>query len=100
MAQNEKQGLLRFILASAIVLLVVYCVSSSVFLVYLMRDYSLLKQHVRDLRSRVDSLADSRVTARTTVLPSGDFKPSKNKELKVQDAQQVSKYSVNTIYAI
>ena len=100
MAQNEKQGLLRFILASAIVLLVVYCVSSSVFLVYLMRDYSLLKQHVRDLRSRVDSLTDSRVAARTTVLPSGDFKPSKNKELKLQEAQQVSKNSVSTIYAI
>ena len=91
MAQNEKQGLLRFLLALAIVLLVVYCVSSSVFLVYLMRDYSLLKQHVQDLRSRVDSLAESTVAARAPVMPSGDFKLRKNKEFKLQEAQQVSK---------
>ena len=75
MADKEKPSPLRFLLALAIVLLVVYCVSLSVLLVYLMRDYSLLKEHVQDLRGRVVSLEGDRVTARaTTVLPSGDRK--------------------------
>ncbi|CAH3182348.1 unnamed protein product [Porites lobata] len=66
MAEKEKPGPLRFLLALAIVLLVVYCLSLSVFLVYFMREYSLLKQSVQDLRSRVVSLEERRVTARAT----------------------------------
>lgn len=85
MADNEKPSPLRFLLALAIVLLVVYCVSLSVFLVYLMRDYSLLKEHVQDLRGRVVSLEGDRVTARaTTVLPSGDRKRRENIESNLQ----------------
>lgn len=98
MAENEKPGPLRYLLALAIVLLVMYCVSSSVFLVYLMRDYSLLKQHVQDLRGRVLSLEEGRVTARTTVLPSGELKPRENEESKLQETQQVREYSGNTTY--
>ena len=100
MAENKKQGPLRFVLALVIVLLVVYCVSSSVFLVYLMRDYSLLKQHVENLQSRVDLLAEGRVAARATVLPTGDHQQRGNQESNHQEAQQVSKYSINTTYAI
>lgn len=41
MALNERQGPLRFLIPLAIVLLVVYCVSLGVFLVYMMRDHNL-----------------------------------------------------------
>jgi len=90
MAENGKPGPLRFLLALAIVLLLVYCVSLSVFLVYLMRDYSLLKQHVQDLQGRVDSVQKGSVTSRATILPSGDYKPRENRESKLQETQQVS----------
>lgn len=98
MANNEKSSSLRLLVALAIVLLVVYCVSLSVFLVYLMRDYSLLKEHVQDLRGRVVSLeADSvAARARATVSPSGDRKRRENRESDVQVMQRVDKHSVNT----
>lgn len=91
MANNEKSSSLRLLVAFAIVLLVVYCVSLSVFLVYLMRDYSLLKEHVQDLRGRVVSLeADSvAARARATVSPSGDRKRRENRESDVQVMQKV-----------
>lgn len=91
MVANERQRPLRFLVALAIVLLLVYCVSLSVFLVYLMRDYSLLKQHVQDLSSRVDSLSESRVTtaAGTSVMPAGNHKQHENKESKLYQDQQV-----------
>ena len=100
MAEKEKPGPLRFLLALAIVLLVVYCVSLSVFLVYLMRDYSQLKQHVQGLRSRVASLEKSKVTARATVSPSGGKKSRENKDSKLQETQQVSRYWVSASCAI
>lgn len=89
MANNEKSSPLRLLVALAIVLLVVYCVSLSVFLVYLMRDYSLLKDHVQDLRGRVVSLEADRVAARATatVSPSGDRKRRENKESDLQVMQ-------------
>jgi len=100
MAEKEKPGPLRFLLALAIVLLVVYCLSLSVFLVYFMREYSLLKQSVQDLRSRVVSLEERRVTARATVSPSGNLKTRENKEPNLGGAQQVSCYSENSFYVI
>lgn len=100
MAENKKQSPLRFVLELVIVLLLVYCVSLSVFLVYLMRDHSLLKQHVENLQSRVDLLAEGRVAASATVLPMGDHQQRGNHESNQQEAQQVSKYSINTTYAI
>ena len=96
MAEKEKPGPLRFLLALAIVLLVVYCLSLSVFLVYFMREYSLLKQSVQDLRSRVVSLEERRVTARATVSPLGNLKTRENKEPYLGGAQQVSCYSKNS----
>ena len=89
MADNEKSSPLRLIVALAIVLLVVYCVSLSVFLVYLMQDYTLLKEDVKDLRGRIVSLEADRVAARakTTVSPSGDRKRRENKESNLQVMQ-------------
>lgn len=86
MAENEKSSPLRLIVALAIVLLVVYCVSLSVFLVYLMRDYSVLKEDVKDLRERVVSLEADRVAARATatVSPSGDRKRRETEESILQ----------------
>lgn len=93
MASIEKQGPLRFLVALAIVLLLVYCVSLSVFLVYLMRDYNLLKRHVQDLRSRVDSLAEQgKVETGALSMSTNYHKPRENKESKLHQAQQVSKY--------
>ena len=100
MAEKEKPGPLKFLLALAIVLLVVYCVSLSVFLVYFMREYSLLQQSVQDLRSRVVSLEERRVTARATVSPLGNLKTRENKEPNLGGAQQVSSYSKNSFYVI
>lgn len=96
MAEKEKSGPLRFLLALAIVLLVVYCLSLSVFLVYFMREYSLLKQSVQDLRSRVVSLEERSVTARATVSPSGNLKTRENKEPYLGGAQQVSCHLENS----
>ncbi|XP_078378824.1 uncharacterized protein LOC144661971 isoform X2 [Oculina patagonica] len=97
MADNEKSSPLRLLVALAIVLLVVYCVSLSVFLVYLMRDYSLLKEHVQDLRGRVVSLEADRVAARATatVSPSGDRKRRENKE---SDLQQTKIADIKSIF--
>jgi len=89
MADKEKSSPLRLLVALAIVLLVVYCVSLSVFLVYLMRDHGLLKEDVRDLRERIVSLEVDRVAARATptVSPSGDRKRRENKESNLQVMQ-------------
>lgn len=89
MADNEKSSPLRLLVALAIVLLVVYCVSLSVFLVYLMRDYSLLKEDVKDLRGRIVSLEADRVAAGATptVSPSGERKRRENKESNHQVMQ-------------
>lgn len=88
MADNEKSSPLRLLVALAIVLLVVYCVSLSVFLVYLMQDYTLLKEDVKDLRGRIVSLETDRVNvaarAKATVSPSGDRKRRENKESNLQ----------------
>ena len=86
MADNEKSSPMRLVVALALVLLVVYCVSLSVLLVYLMRDYGLLKEDVKDLRGRIVSLEADRVAARatTTVSPSGDRKRRENKESNLQ----------------
>lgn len=89
MADKEKSNPLRLLVALAIVLLVVYCVSLSVFLVYLMRDYSLLKEDVKDLRGRIVSLEADRVAARatSTVTPSGDRKRRENEGSNLQVMQ-------------
>lgn len=89
MADKEKSNPLRLLVALAIVLLVVYCVSLSVFLVYLMRDYSLLKEDVKDLRGRIVSLEADRVAARatSTVSPSGDRKRRENEGSNLQVMQ-------------
>lgn len=92
MAENEKSSPLRLIVALAIVLLVVYCVSLSVFLVYLMRDYSVLKEDVKDLRKRVVSLEADRVAARATVSPSGDRKRRENEESILQVMIEVNRW--------
>ncbi|XP_074633802.1 uncharacterized protein LOC141892424 [Acropora palmata] len=91
MALNERQGPLRFLIPVAIVLLVVYCVSLSVFLVYMMRDHNLLKQHIQDLRSRVDSLAEQgKVETGATYVSTNYHKPREIKESKLHQAQQKS----------
>lgn len=89
MADKEKSNPLRLLVALAIVLLVVYCVSLSIFLVYLMRDYSLLKEDVKDLRGRIVSLEADRVAARatSTVSPSGDRKRRENEGSNLQVMQ-------------
>lgn len=89
MADKEKSNPLRLLVALAIGLLVVYCVSLSVFLVYLMRDYSLLKEDVKDLRGRIVSLEADRVAARatSTVSPSGDRKRRENEGSNLQVMQ-------------
>ena len=89
MADKGKSNPLRLLVALAIVLLVVYCVSLSVFLVYLMRDYSLLKEDVKDLRGRIVSLEADRVAARatSTVSPSGDRKRRENEGSNLQVMQ-------------
>ena len=89
MADNKKSSPMRLLVALAMVVLVVYCVSLSVFLVYLMRDYSLLKEDVKDLRGRIVSLEVDRVAARAkaTVSPSGDRKRRENKESNLQVTQ-------------
>ena len=89
MADKEKSSPLRLLVALAIVLLVVYCVSLSVFLVYLMRDYSLLKEDVKDLRGRIVSLEADRVAAgaTSTVSPSGDRKRRENEGSNLQVLQ-------------
>lgn len=89
MADKEKSNPLRLLVALAIVLLVVYCVSLSVFLVYLMRDYSLLKEDVKDLRGRIVLLEADRVAARatSTVSPSGDRKRRENEGSNLQVMQ-------------
>ena len=89
MADKEKSSPLRLLVALAIVLLVVYCVSLSVFLVYLMRDYSLLKENVKDLRGRIVSLEADKVAARVTptMSPSGDRKRRENEESNLQVMQ-------------
>ena len=93
MVAKEKQGASRFLVSLAIVLLLVYCVSLSVFLVHLMRDHGLLKQHVQDLQSRVNSLTEGRVSTGEVVLASGDHKPTnENKESKLHEAQQVGTF--------
>lgn len=100
MAEKDKPGPLKFLLVLAIVLLVLYCVSLSVFFVYFIREYSLLQQSVQDLRSRVVSLEERRVTTRATVSPSGNLKTRVNKEPNLGGAQQVSCYSENSFYVI
>lgn len=88
MADKEKSNPLRLLVALAIVLLVVYCVSLSVFLVYLMRDYSLLKEDVKDLRGRIVSLEADRVAASaTSTSPSGDRKRRENEGSNLQVMQ-------------
>lgn len=91
MALNERQGPLRFLIPLAIVLLVVYCVSLSVFLVCMMRDHNLLKQHIQDLQSRVDSLAEQgKVETGATYVSTNYHKPREIKESRLHQAQQVS----------
>ena len=51
-----------------------------------MRDYSLLKEDVKDLRGRIVSLETDKVAARVTptVSPSGDRKRRENDESNLQ----------------
>lgn len=83
MVDKEKLNLLWFFVVFVIVFLVVYCVLLSVFLVYLMWDYSLLKEDVKDLCGWIVLLEVDRVVVRVIliVLFLGDWKWCENEGL-------------------
>ena len=90
MAEKAKTSSLRLLIALALVLLLVYCVSLSAFVVYLMRDYNELRHYVQDLRGRVVLLKEGTVNAsKTTVPPSSTQDQRENKDKGPQVIQQV-----------
>ena len=93
MADKTKTSTLRLLVALALVLLLVYCVSLSAFVVYLMRDYNELRHHIQDLRGRVILLEDGTVNAvKTTISPSSTQDKRDNKDSRPQVMQQVQNY--------
>lgn len=93
MADKAKTSTLRVLVGLALVLLLVYCVSLSAFVVYLMRDYNELRHHIQDLRGRVILLEDGTVNAaKTTVSPSSTQDKRDNKDSRPQVMQQVQSY--------
>lgn len=85
MAEKAKTSSLRLLVALALVLLLVYCVSLSAFVVYLMRDYNELRHYVQDLRGRVVLLEKGTVNAsKTTVSPSSTQDQRENKDKRPQ----------------
>ena len=90
MAEKAKTSSLRLLVALALVLLLVYCMSLSAFVVYLMRDYNELRHYVQDLRGRVVLLEKGTVNAsKTTVPPSSTQDQRENKDKRPQVIQQV-----------